>query len=626
MSYRRRRRPAGGLIPRLLRPAAVGAALLAGCGPVLASCSSGPDPTPVASSFLASWAKGDYGGGGGYTDAKEKAAAFLKATHDDLLVSHASLHLDGTDTRGSTATARFTAKLALRGIGTWSYQGRLSLIERKGRWLVRWSPADVYPQLPPTGTLARFRSLPPRAEILAADGSVLVGPQPVVVVGLVPSLVKDLPSTLATLARTTGIDPNRVAGIVAHSPPQSFVPVITLRQAAYEAVKPVIYPLPGVQFHQQTADLAPSPTFGLAVLGRVGPATAEALAKVGAPYEATDDIGLAGLELAFQRRLAGTPTGGVELQGGSGGPVLRRIVLTSGTPGAPVHTTIDPAVQRAAEAALVGVAKPAALVAVQASTGAVLADAEAPADSTYDRGMVGSYPPGSSFKIVTAAALLGTGVTPATTAPCPPRAVIDGKPFTNFEGEAPGAVPFSVDFARSCNTAFVTLASRLPAPALLTSAADFGFGSTWRLPVGAYSGQVPQPKDGAELVSDAIGQGRVLASPLTMALVAAAADAGTWRPPVLVTDPAQATGASAPATVPPAIDSQLHDLMRLVVTSGTGTAANLPGPPVYGKTGTAEFGPGNPPATHAWFVGFRGDLAFAVLVEGGGVGGQVAAP
>jgi cell division protein FtsI/penicillin-binding protein 2 len=66
--------------------------------------------------------------------------------------------------------------------------------------------------------------------------------------------------------------------------------------------------------------------------------------------------------------------------------------------------------------------------------------------------------------------------------------------------------------------------------------------------------------------------------------------------------------------------------MRLVVTSGTGTKADIGGEPVHGKTGTAEFGTRRPPETHAWFVGFRGDLAFAVLVEGGGFGGEVAAP
>ena len=70
----------------------------------------------------------------------------------------------------------------------------------------------------------------------------------------------------------------------------------------------------------------------------------------------------------------------------------------------------------------------------------------------------------------------------------------------------------------------------------------------------------------------------------------------------------------------------LRELMRLVVTSGTGTAANVAGAPVFGKTGTAEFGTRQPPQTHAWFVGFRSDLAFAVLVEGGGFGGEVAAP
>ena len=68
-------------------------------------------------------------------------------------------------------------------------------------------------------------------------------------------------------------------------------------------------------------------------------------------------------------------------------------------------------------------------------------------------------------------------------------------------------------------------------------------------------------------------------------------------------------------------------MMRAVVTSGTGTAVtNVPGGPVYGKTGTAEFGSGNPPKTHAWFVGWQGSTAFAVFVERGAFGGTVAAP
>jgi len=210
--------------------------------------------------------------------------------------------------------------------------------------------------------------------------------------------------------------------------------------------------------------------------------------------------------------------------------------------------------------------------------------------------------------------------------PCPPRAVVGGKPFTNFEGEAPGAVPFLTDFARSCNTAFVGLSGRLTPQTLAAAANAFGFAAKWSLPLATFAGQFPEPADTAEVAAAAIGQGRALASPLTMALAAAAAGGGTWHPPSLVVDPAQPASAAGPVAVDAAVDDALHQLMRAVVTSGTGTAANIGGPPVFGKTGTAEFGPGNPPATHAWFIGFRGDVAFSVLVEGGGVGGQVAAP
>ena len=108
-----------------------------------------------------------------------------------------------------------------------------------------------------------------------------------------------------------------------------------------------------------------------------------------------------------------------------------------------------------------------------------------------------------------------------------------------------------------------------------------------------------------------------------MATVTAAAASGTWRAPSLSADGAEQ--ATSQAAEPSAVNA-LRAMMREVVTAGTGTAAAVPGRAVAGKTGTAEFGPDVPPKTHAWFVGFEGNLAFAVLLESGGVGGRHAAP
>jgi cell division protein FtsI/penicillin-binding protein 2 len=205
-----------------------------------------------------------------------------------------------------------------------------------------------------------------------------------------------------------------------------------------------------------------------------------------------------------------------------------------------------------------------------------------------------------------------------------------------------GRISFASAFAHSCNTAFVQQAAkRLDGDELVDAAARFGFGLDPSPGIPAVTSRVPAPSDRADLAAESFGQGRVTASPLQMALVAATVANGRWRQPRLVTGDAVAepggsgdsggsgSGGSEPVKAPDPLDPKvagtLRTLMREVVTEGTAAPAGLPAG-VGGKTGTAEFGTGDPLPTHAWFIGFRGDLAFAVVVEDGGVGGRVAAP
>jgi cell division protein FtsI/penicillin-binding protein 2 len=368
--------------------------------------------------------------------------------------------------------------------------------------------------------------------------------------------------------------------------------------------------------------LAATPDLSAHVVGHVGQPTAEQLTKLGDLYLPGDLVGLSGIETAAEPQLRGTPSGQITVID-SGGATVAVAKTFTGTPGQPVATTLDLPTQLAAEKALSGVTQPAAFVAVQPSTGEILAVVSRPLNA-FDRALDGKYPPGSTFKVVTSAALLASGVTPDRQTTCPSSVTVDGKAFKNFEGETSSSLPFHRAFAISCNTAFVQLASQLSPSELEAAAKEFGFGATITIGVPAIGGSYPAPADAAEKVSSAIGQGRVTASPLQMATVAAAVDAGVWHAPHLTGPPPPDPGLPALSAD---VDQNLRTLMAEVVTSGTGTAAAPGGGTrVSGKTGTAEFGTASPPMTHAWFIGYSGDLAFSVVVEGGGVGGRVAAP
>jgi hypothetical protein len=358
--------------------------------------------------------------------------------------------------------------------------------------------------------------------------------------------------------------------------------------------------------------------------GNIVAATAAQAKALGAPYQKGDLIGEGGIEQAFQARLAGRPSLTIEIQG-PGNHVDATAARFPSVAGQPVQTSIDMRYQLAASHAVstAATSKPVDMVVLQPSTGRVLAVIERPGG--FDRALSGIFPPGSTFKVVTASALTKKGLRPSSAVQCPPTVTIDGRTFHNFDNEQAGRTNLLNAFAISCNTTFAMLATQhLDGSSLASMAKTFGFNAKPALGIPATLGHFKTPHQEVDLAADAFGQGTDLVNPLSQATVAAAIENGTWRPPQLVTNPAPPQPAQ-PRKLDAGLLKTLRPMMRAVVTKGTAAGVGLP-PGVYGKTGTAEYGSGSNPPSHAWFIGYRGDLAFAVLVEGGGVGADASAP
>lgn len=356
--------------------------------------------------------------------------------------------------------------------------------------------------------------------------------------------------------------------------------------------------------------------------GTVVAATKAQAKALGAPYQAGDLVGQGGIEQAYQAQLAGKPSLTIRVEGPG-----KRVDVTAArfpaTPGKSVQTSLDMQDQMAASAAVSAAhtSKPIDLVAIQPSTGKVLAVVERPGG--FDRALAGIFPPGSTFKVITASALAQGGMRPTSTVRCPSKVTIGGRTFHNDDNEHLGTTSLQTAFAVSCNSTFAMLAyQRLGGSSLASMAARFGFNTTANLGIPATLGKFTTPHQPVDLAADAFGQGTDLVNPLSQASVAAAIEDGIWRSPVLVTSP-QPQRSSSPRKISASILGTLRPMMRAVVTSGTAAGVGFPAG-VYGKTGTAQYGTGT--HAHGWFIGYRGDLAFAVLVEGGGLGADSAGP
>jgi cell division protein FtsI/penicillin-binding protein 2 len=282
-----------------------------------------------------------------------------------------------------------------------------------------------------------------------------------------------------------------------------------------------------------------------------------------------------------------------------------------------ISSTLDIAMLRAAENALAPLTTPAAIVAIQPSTGNLLAVAQnAPADAQGPIALTGLYPPGSTFKTVTVSAALQAGqVTPDSIVGCPGTENIEGRQIPNDDNFELGDVPLHTAFARSCNTTMGRLAVNLPPDGLTKAAAQLGLGIDYVAPgMTTVTGSVPVADTSALRVEEGIGQGKVTASPFGMALVAATLAHGSVPAPTIVQGEPGVAG-STPEPLPSGVDEQVRAMMRETVTGGTATQLQDI-PDMLGKTGTAEYI--DDTHAHGWFVGIRGDLALAVFVSDAG--------
>jgi cell division protein FtsI/penicillin-binding protein 2 len=595
--------------------------------PVLAACSDDSEEgvRDAASSFLEAWSAGDPAAAARVTTDPDVATALLERTAADLPEAVLSTELGTVSVDDGTATVGWTATWDLAAAPDWTYDSSMRLEEGEDEWQVVPEPALVHPELGEGQHLQLTRSLADRAPITDASGAPLFAPTEVVDVGIDPAQVTDLPALAAGLAAATGIAAEEIVADVGAAAPGQFVPVITLRRPDFEAIRAQVFDLPGAVFPTGTRLLAPTARFAAALLGRVGAATAEVIEESAdggvARYAPGDQLGSSGLQRAFQEQLAGTPgfTVTVASTDEAAGDAGREIAAVPPQPGTAVQTPLVPALQTAADAAVATQQLATHLVVVRPGTGELLAvSSNAVADA--GNALTGQFPPGSSFKTVSATALLSTGaLTPGTPVPCPGTTTVEGREFENQDQFDLGTVPFIEAFAQSCNTTFIQQALQLPDPALAEAASSYGVGTDWQLPVDVFGGSVPADSTGTTKAANAIGQGEVLVSPAQLALVAAGIASGTPAAPVEVIggDPAGA----APAGPGPAVLDALRPMMRQVVLSGTAAALADRGE-VYGKTGTAEYGANTPPDAHGWFTGYQlagpqGDIAFAVLVEAG---------
>ncbi|MDV7999784.1 penicillin-binding transpeptidase domain-containing protein [Rhodococcus sp. IEGM 1408] len=587
-SARRRFLPTAGLL------AAAVTVALAGNGCAALTGDTGADELQQ---FVDEMARGDIAGAAALTTDPAAAEEQINANRTTLAGSISTASTTGSDRRPDKDPVpleiRWTLPPATQSPAEESpprtviTTGEVRTTKIGEDWKVAWAPTVLDTRLQPSGQLKFVENLDWDTDILDRTGASLFQWTPVTGVALAPEAVG---SADAVAALVSGAEPaitgQSIRDGMAELGDQTYT-VVSLRPADIAPIREQLAAIPGVTLPESGRLVQTDRSLRSPALTELEGVWIDALREKGGWSATIDNPG------AEPIRLGGAPMEEVD----------------------DLVSTLQPSIQAEAQRAVDASGLAASIVAIQPSTGGVLAVAQnSAADQQGPVSLQGLFPPGSTFKTVTTAAALDARVVgPEEIVPCPASITVSGRTIPNDSDFALGPVPLETAFARSCNTSQAVISDRLAPEAMRDTAASLGLGVDFTTPgLTTITGQVPVTEQGPARVEAAIGQGEVLASPFGMAVLEASlANGGRMiLPSVIAGMPAVAD--QYPEPLPPSVVDTVRRYMEQTVRSGTATAASsIPG--LGGKTGTAEVGSG--PA-HGWFVGSTGDIALAVLIEG----------
>ena len=566
----------------------------------ISACTPRPnDAEPAASAFLEALERRDVESS--VIDNPTSAADSANATWDGLQAEDVTATLKDVRQEENLATATYELAWQLPRDRELKYDAQMTLTQSGEKWTVRWQPSVLHPRLGAHQHLELRAIAPAQASVVSSDGVELLKP------GIAYRVLVD-----TNEMRTAGAAASAISGALARAHEQDRgVPLrdadtlkgelerasgvysaAVVPAAARDAVEAALSDEPGVRLNEEAAMVNAKPGFAPDIMARVGELVRD------------DLVGDSGWSVDIVNE---------------NGASYEEITRQDPAPAPAVHISLDHRVQEAAERALEPVAgQQAMIVAIRPSTGGILAIAQTPAaDAQGNLATMGQYPPGSTFKIITAAAgLARQGLTPGSPVPCPGTMNLYGRIVTNYAGFSLGTVPLETAFARSCNTTFADMSTRLGPGELQDVGKQFGLGLDMQIPgVETITGSIPVGEEPLDRTEAGYGQGLDLASPFGMALVSATAARGSLPVPYLVQGEETKLSEDVQPLPPEAID-QLRQIMAAVTGPG-GTAGGMSaGGDIRGKTGEAEINGGS----HSWFTGYRveDDIAFATLVVLGG--------